>query len=172
MWSYISNTLPEAIFDGRYNVFVVKLYHVDGDKNDISFSISNIVNSVEFTDINANYYFNLGKEIVLVDVPDTTFINRLEGFDWKKLDNCSFNYDKNGTYIIQRLLARSDGYIMRHYVNAVMYTIRKCSIERQFDGDIYCLPESYAIFEKIDMPEPILRYDPKHPELYPDFFKE
>lgn len=145
IWSYVSKVLPNEADDGKYNVFMVKFYHLDSSKLDISFTLGNIVNLTEYPNVEANHYFMLGKEIFLVNMHDSSFIQLLDGVDFYKLGA----YVKDGPYnevdIQQRLYPsqRKAGYILRHHIKTEMHSIRGCSVEKRYEGDMEQLPAEF-----------------------------
>lgn len=170
-WDYAIKVLPDEYADGKYNVFVVKFYHLDSDQQDISFSISNIINKSEFDDIDANYYFDIGKELVMVYMPDTSFKHILKAIDFIPFEKYGKIADSAGIEIRGRLVNSDEGeYISRHFIYAEICSIRGCKLTKSFVGEIYDLPKPNSFFDLPDMPEPVMLYDPNHPEFYPYYY--
>lgn len=147
LWSYISKVLPGEAEDGKYNVFVVKFYHLDTNRNDISFTLGNIINLSEYPNVDAKYYFTLGKEIFLVSMPDSSFIQLLDGFDFYRLDAYEYDGPFNDVTIKQRLYPSHQAYILRHNIYAEMHTIRGCIVTKRYDGDMEQLPAEFQYYK-------------------------
>lgn len=147
IWSYVATVLPKQYANGKFNVFVVRFYHVDKDKKDISFTLGNIISEYDYDNLRPDHYFYLGKEVFLVEMDDESILQQLDSFEIHKL-----NVQWPAPYgqllsIMQRLRPQRAGVINRHSIYGEMYTIRnKCHLQRRYAGDDSQIPDEYSVF--------------------------
>jgi hypothetical protein len=127
----------------EYEIFVARFYHLDKDKNDFSFTLGYIVNSNEFNLMDANYFLEIGKEVLIVRLSDSVFIKELSKIGVKKFD--PFDHTEE-IKIVQRLFPKDLGLISYDPFGLTFYS-RGCNVKKTYHQSSSDISREVSIYD-------------------------
>lgn len=129
-----------------YNVYVMQFYFLSEDSSDISFTIGYIRNSMEFKEIEADYYFKVEDEFVVVRVPNQSYLKKISFLELKEIS--PFGKEQSKIRIVQKLYPRDVGFLT-YGSSGLIFSGKGCSAVKKFYSNARLIPEDISLFKRI-----------------------
>jgi hypothetical protein len=136
--NFIESAKNESIWNGRFNVYVLKVYQEN--ENHLCYTLSYIINSYSYNEIKPDYYFMFEENYILVKIEEEINKNMLFNMNLNTISNIKM------IEIVQKLYPSDVGYTTNIYSASIFCMINNEIIEVVRYENSDNIPKSKSIY--------------------------